>query len=72
MDNVKAAFAIVNKCRRLPVLLEGFLGERMNTLLNGSLIYISSDQIRQHHYLITREVLQHMTEYEVCADALPF
>ncbi|KII90894.1 hypothetical protein PLICRDRAFT_137424 [Plicaturopsis crispa FD-325 SS-3] len=51
MDNVKAAFAIVNKCRRLPVLLEGFL-----------------DQIRQHHYLITREVLQHMTEYETTSD----
>jgi hypothetical protein len=27
MENVRAAFDIVNQCRRLPVMLETFLGE---------------------------------------------
>ncbi|KAJ7274011.1 hypothetical protein C8J57DRAFT_1062796 [Mycena rebaudengoi] len=51
MDAVKAAFDMVNRCRRLPVMLETFL-----------------DDICNQYYLITREILQHLAEYEESLD----
>ncbi|KAJ6622570.1 ubiquitin-protein ligase [Mycena sp. CBHHK59/15] len=51
MVSVKAAFDMINRCRRLPVMLETFL-----------------DDICSHYHLITREIVQHLTEYEECGE----
>jgi hypothetical protein len=66
MEQVRAAFDIVNQCRRLPVMLETFLGECPHVFkLLSQLNLRSIEDIRKNQYLIIREVEQYMLEYEV-------
>jgi hypothetical protein len=66
MEQVRAAFEMVNQCRRLPVMLETFLGEYSDAFNLFPLWNLrSTEDIRKSHYLITREVEQYILEYEV-------
>ena len=64
LANIRAAFDLVNKARRLPVMLEVYLG---NVVFEHQVLPTnkSIDDIRKHQYLITREVEAYMAQYEV-------
>lgn len=70
MPTVRAAMDMVNQCRRLPVMLETFLGAHI-ILFQVASVRLStnhSEDMRKNYYLINREVSEHLAQYEVCND----
>ena len=66
MGQVRAAFGVVSHCGRLPVMLEAFLGE-CPTWVVGKLSSNCSptEEVRKHFHLISSEVQEYMSRYEV-------
>jgi hypothetical protein len=65
LASVKAAFDLINRSRRLPVMLETFLGSCPAFLQWLKLLTGVSDEICKQYHLITRDIEQYLAEYEV-------
>jgi hypothetical protein len=58
------AFSIVNQCRRLPALLENFLGASSYDF--GSIVVlIFTDDVRNNFFLIEEEINEYMARFDV-------
>jgi len=57
------AFSVVNQCRRLPALLENFLGDSFHwRVFFGS---IFADDVRNNFFLVEEEINEYMCRYDV-------
>jgi hypothetical protein len=65
VSTVRAAFAIVHQCRRLPVLLETFLGSFPLFVGCGSWLNVCADGVRSSFHMIEYEIGEYMARYEV-------
>ena len=68
LSSVRAAFSIVHQCRRLPVLLETFLGS-FPCLLHVSVqltwLNVRADDVKSSFHMIEYEIGEYMARYEV-------
>lgn len=58
------AFTVISQCRRLPVLLENFLGRRLSGL-RFLISFKSLDDVKQNFVLIEKEIGDHMARHQV-------
>ncbi|KAG6917758.1 hypothetical protein DXG01_001163 [Tephrocybe rancida] len=63
MNTVRAALSTVNNCRRLPALLENFLGT-VTYLLPLAWPHCSPEDLRKSYHLVAADVTQYLQEYE--------
>jgi hypothetical protein len=67
MEQVRAAFDMVNQSRKLPMMLDVFLGSDAGLIFSILSLptLIVSDDMRKQFFLIQREVVAFMAQYEV-------
>ena len=68
LSSVRAAFLIVHQCRRLPVLLETFLGSFPCLLDLGvqlTWLNVRADDVKLSFHMIEYEIGEYMAWYEV-------
>ena len=53
----------MSQCRRLPALLENFLGKSFYDFVNRHLIF--PDDVRKNFFLVEEEINEYMTRYDV-------
>ncbi|KAG6889653.1 hypothetical protein C0995_015769 [Termitomyces sp. Mi166 len=68
MNTVRAALSMVNNCRRLPALLENFLGELLASSISSTRAHLFEEDLRKSFCLVAVEVTQYLKDYEASHD----